>query len=106
MIRNMKRHQKFFLNYAVFVKNFSKDISPFCGATDTPVLDFLRRLPWFQSQGGFTRLHPSSPVRNGILGFTCGATPADLLVASMFKFDTVLLFLVIHRRPWFLYINL
>ena len=29
-----------------FLKQFLEDISPLCGATDTPVLDFWRRLPW------------------------------------------------------------
>ena len=29
-----------------------EDISPFCGATDTPVLDFWWRLPWVSKHGG------------------------------------------------------
>ena len=35
-----------------FFKNFLEHINFFCGATDTPVLDFWWHLPWFQSQGG------------------------------------------------------
>ena len=31
---------------AFLKKNFLEDISPFCGATDTPVLDFWWRLLW------------------------------------------------------------
>ena len=59
-------------------------MSPFCGATDTPVLDFWLRLLWvskpewaalFILGGG---IHVTHSLR-----FTSGATPADLLVASM-----------------------
>ena len=32
--------------------------------------------PGFQNQGGFPRLHASSPVHNGFLRFTSGVTPA------------------------------
>ena len=39
--------------------------------------------PGFQTQGGSSHLHASSPVCNRILRFTSVATPADLLVASM-----------------------
>ena len=39
--------------------------------------------PWFQSQGGFPHLCALSPVCNGFLRFTSGATPADLLAISM-----------------------
>ena len=44
------------------------------------VLDFF---PGFKSQGGFPHLCALSPACNGILRFTSGATPADLLLASM-----------------------
>ena len=37
----------------------------------------------FQSQGGTPHLVDSLPVYNGLLRFTCGSTPADLLAASM-----------------------
>ena len=39
--------------------------------------------PWFQIQGGSHCLCTLSPVHNGIVRFTSGATPADLLAASM-----------------------
>ena len=39
--------------------------------------------PGFQSQGGFPHLYASSPTHNGFLRFTSGATPADLLTASL-----------------------
>ena len=35
-----------------FFKIFLEDISPFCGATDTPVLDFWWRFPWVSKPGG------------------------------------------------------
>ena len=35
--------------------------------------------PGFQSQGGFPHLHASSPVHNGFLKFTSGATPANCI---------------------------
>ena len=45
-------NEKLYSNYKAscshnsFLKKFLEDISYFCGATDTPVLDFLWRLPW------------------------------------------------------------
>ena len=39
-----------------------EDTCPFCGATDTPVLDFWLRLPW-GSKPGWTHLHAFLPVR-------------------------------------------
>ena len=39
--------------------------------------------PGFKSQGGCPLLHVLSPACNGILIFTSGATPADLLVVNM-----------------------
>ena len=39
--------------------------------------------PGFQSQSGFPHLHASSPVHNGFLRFTSGATPTDPLADSM-----------------------
>ena len=39
--------------------------------------------PGFQSQGGSPHLHALSLVYNGILRFTSGVTPTDLLVANM-----------------------
>ena len=66
-----------------FKKNFLEDTSPFCGATDTPVLDFQWHLPWVSKPGWIPRLRASSPVHNACLRFISGATPADLLAASM-----------------------
>ena len=37
-------------------------MSPFCGATDTPVLDFWWRLPWVSKPGWIPRLRASSPA--------------------------------------------
>ena len=34
-----------------FPFKFLEDISPFCGATDTSVLDFGRHLPWLSKPG-------------------------------------------------------
>ena len=67
----------------VFFKNFLEDVSPFCGATDTSVLDFWWCLPWVSKPGWIPCLHALSPAWNEFLRFTSGATPADLLVASM-----------------------
>ena len=39
--------------------------------------------PGFQSQGGFPHLCASSPVHNGFLRFTSGATPADCIEVSI-----------------------
>ena len=58
-------------------------MSPFCGATDTPVLDFshlilVSKPEWaalFMLDGG---VHVTHSLR-----FTSGAMPADLLEASM-----------------------
>ena len=67
-----------------FKKNILEDMSSFCGATDTPVLDFWWRLLWvskpewvalFMLGGGIGVTHS--------LRFTFGATPVDLLAASM-----------------------
>ena len=58
-----------------FLKNFN-DTSPFSQANETPVC------PGFQSHGKSPRLHVLLPACNGILGFTSGATPADLLAAN------------------------
>ena len=38
-------------------KKFLEDMSPFCGATDTPVLDFWRCLSWVSKPGWIPRLH-------------------------------------------------
>ena len=58
-------------------------MSPFCDATDTPHLDFCWCRPWVSKSGWIPCLHASSPVFNGFIRFTSGATPADLLTASI-----------------------
>ena len=59
-------------------------MSPFCGATDTHVLDFWWCMPWISKPHGWSpRLCALLPVHIGILRFTSGATPADLLAVSM-----------------------
>ena len=47
-----------------FLNKFLEDMSPFCGATDTPVLDFWWRLPWVSKPGWIPRLRASSPAHN------------------------------------------
>ena len=49
---NIKFLSKEILFSSFFLK-ILEDMSPFCGATDTPVLDFGDVCPGFQSQGGF-----------------------------------------------------
>ena len=57
-----------------------EDTSPFCGATDSPVLDFWCRLLW-DSKSEWAALFA---LDRGICEhFPSGVTPADLLVASM-----------------------
>ena len=60
-----------------FLKKYLEDVSPFRGATDTPVLDFWSRLLWVSKPGWIPRLHALSPACNEFLRFTSGATPAD-----------------------------
>ena len=66
-----------------FDHKFLKDTSPFCGAIDTPALDFWWRVPWVSKPGWIpTCVLPHMGVI-GFLRFTSGATPADLLVAGI-----------------------
>ena len=68
-----------------FIKEkFLEDISPFCGATDTPVLDFWWCLLWVLKP----EWAASFTLGRGVcvtcsLRFTSGVMTADLLVASM-----------------------
>ena len=59
-------------------------MSPFCGATDTPVLDFWWYLLWVSKPewAALFKLGRGILVTHS-LGFTSGTTPADLLAASM-----------------------
>ena len=51
-------------------------MSPFCGATDSPVLDFWGCLPWVSKPGWTPCLCASPPGHNGCLRF-------NFLAASM-----------------------
>ena len=66
----------FRVNFFFFFKIFCRTQVLFLG----PLIPLLWTsgdvCPGFQSQGGFPRLHASSPVHNGFLRFTSGATPA------------------------------
>ena len=52
-------------------------------AIDTPVWISYGACPGFQSQSESRHWHVLSPARNGFVRFTSGATPTDLLAASM-----------------------
>ena len=67
----------------VFILNNWEDISPFWGATDTPVLNFWRHLPWVSKPGWTPHLRAFLAACNGFLRITSGATPAGLLMASI-----------------------
>ena len=55
---------------------------PFCGATDSLVLDFLRRLLWVSKRAAL--FIPGGGIRDiRSQRFTSSATPVDLLVASI-----------------------
>ena len=58
-------------------------MSPFSGATDTPVLDFWWRLLWVSKQewAALFKFGRGICVTHS-LRFTSGVTPVDLLVAS------------------------
>ena len=72
----------FFVELFFFLK-FLEDMSPFCGATDTPVLDFWWCLSWVSKPGLIPRLRALSPVCHEFLRFTSGATPADCIEVGM-----------------------
>ena len=64
--------------------NFLEDISPVCGATDTPILDFwccILFLSKLEQAALFTLGRAICDVCS--LRFTSGVPPADLLAASM-----------------------
>ena len=62
---------------------FLEDISPFCGAANTPILDFWWCLPWVSKPGWFPHLRASLPAHKGFLRFTSGVAPADCIEVSM-----------------------
>ena len=82
-----KNYNKFRLFRAIvyfFLKHFLGNISPFCRATDTPVLDFWYCLHWVSKPEWTPSLCSSlSTWGDEFLRFTSSTTPADLLVASM-----------------------
>ena len=51
---------------------------PFCGATDTPVLDFWLCLSRVSRSMWIRRFYASSHVCNGFFRFTSGAPPATI----------------------------
>ena len=58
-------------------------ISPFCGATDTPVWTSGDICSWFQSQGGSICYELYYLCAMIFLRFTFFVTPADLLMVSL-----------------------
>ena len=70
---------------AILLKQNFEDISPFCRATDTPVLDFWWCLLWVSKPGLILHLRATSPVYNRILTFTSGAIPADLFFKHLYR---------------------
>ena len=65
-------------------KKFLDDTCPFCGATDTHVVDFWWYLPWvFKARVDFSLAHFLVCVL--FLTFTSGAIPADCIVSSTAK---------------------
>ena len=64
--------------FFVFLKLF-EDMSPFCGATDAPVLDFWWRLPWVSKPGWISCVFLACVI----LRFTSGAAPADWIEVIM-----------------------
>ena len=71
------------IQFRFFKKNL-EDISPFSGATNTPVLAFWWCLLWVSKPEwtALIMLDGGTCVTHS-LSFTSGATPSDLLVASM-----------------------
>ena len=65
-------------SFFCFFKIFLEDRSLFCGATDTPVLDFWKCLPQVFKPRWISHLHASLPVCNRLLWFTSDATSANL----------------------------
>ena len=53
------------------------------GATGTLILDFCLNMPWVSKSGWVPHLCTSLPACNKFCRFTPGATPADLLMASL-----------------------
>ena len=67
-----------------FFKKFWEDLSPFCGATDTPIVDVWLHLLWVSKLewAALFALGQGVCFTNS-QRFTSGATHVDLLMASM-----------------------
>ena len=77
-----------------------RDISPFCGAVDIPLLDFWWWLPKVSKPCWISFVCASSATCNGFLRFTSSAIPADLLTASIATepFLSTYLYTYLHWR--------
>ena len=72
------------LTTLVFFWKIFEDLSPFRGPTDIPVLDFWWHLLWISKSEGAALFMLDRGIHvTRSLRFTSGATPANLLVASM-----------------------
>ena len=78
--RGKDSEERFLFFYFFFCSKFLEDISPFLGASDTPVLDFWWRLSWVSKPGWIPFACFLAYV---ILRFTSGATPADCIEVRM-----------------------
>ena len=76
------------INTILFFLKFFGGHESFCGATDTPVLDFWWCLPWVSKPGWIPHLRALSPVCHEFLRFTSGATPADCIAWQPAAFHT------------------
>ena len=79
---------EFWYMFNLFFFNFCRTSVSFLMAPDPPVLDFWFRLLWVSKPGWIPSLFASLPACDVFLRFTSGATPADLLVAKPFLFDS------------------
>ena len=70
------------ISCCAFLLKFLENISPFCGTSDTPILGHLTSALGFKIRVD-SCLNNLSPACNGLLRFTSGTIPADLLEASM-----------------------
>ena len=78
------------VSYLSFKKNFFWRTSVRFVWSLIPVFRLPVASSGFQSQGGNRHWHTSSFAHNEFLGFTSGATPADLLMASLFLIHILL----------------
>ena len=100
------------VNSMTFFLKIFEDISSFCGATDTPVLDFGWRLAWVSKPGWSPHLRAFLPTCNGFPRFTSGVTPAAFSthiprstdmsrsISGAWIHDLAWLYLEIHKYHW------